>query len=151
MLTLRINKILVTALVALSGCASTTVYYPSDIATSDGINSHPVSRKAIQLYGDSIGGTRIDVTRNSVHYSAEGGNDNSTTTRILADSTASVAKWTIGWGFSYGILNSLFGHASSAYAANVAAKPGAVAPVAKPLPSVGSTIPAQTSARVVAP
>lgn len=141
----------VTLALMATACASTTLYYPPEFGVNTRGDSHPIARKAIQLYGDSIGDTRIDVTRNSVHYAAAGGNDNSTTTRILADSTASVAKWTIGWGFSYGILNSFFGHAASAYSANLAAKPATVAAKPAQLPSVGSTIPAQTSAKVVAP
>jgi hypothetical protein len=108
---------------------------------------HPVSRKAIQLYGDSLGKTVIRVAGNSVEYRADGGNINSIVTAKIFDSATSVARWTIGWGFSYGILNSLFGHAASSYAVHQATTPATVVKPA-PLPSVGSTIPAQTSAVV---
>lgn len=132
----------------LVGCASSTIYFPQqDAVGPDGVSRRPVARKAIQLYGDTYGDTRIRVTRNSVEFRAGGGIDNSTTTNKIFDSATSVARWTIGWGFSYGILNSLFGHAGAAYSANQAAHPATVTKAA-PLPSVGSTIPAQTSAVV---
>jgi hypothetical protein len=94
-----------------------------------------------------VGKTVIKVAGNSVYYSAEGGNINSVVTAQIFDSATSVARWTIGWGFSYGILNSLFGHAASSYAVHQATTPATVVKPA-PLPSVGSTIPAQTSAVV---
>ena len=114
-------------------------------------NVHPVARKAIQLYGDSLGATHIRVTRNEVDYSAAGGNDNSIVTNTLFHEAGSVTKFGIRWGFSFAILKSLFGNAASSYAVNQnasAARAAAVKPAA-PLPSVGATIPAQTAARVV--
>jgi hypothetical protein len=93
----------------------------------------------------------VRITRNGTDFHASGGIDNSVVTDKIFDSATSVARWTIGWGFSYGILNSLFGHAGAAYATHEAALPKTVPANQAPLPSVGSTIPAQTTAHVVAP
>ena len=138
-------RLLALLAIAMSGCSSVTFYYPAETSLTERGEARVVSKKALQLYGDSIGSTQVDITRNGLHYASAGGIDNSTTTGIIARETSSVAKWGIGWGFSFGILKSLFGNAASSYAVNQA-RP--VAAPARPLPSVGSTIPAQTSAVV---
>lgn len=139
----------------LSGCSSTTAYYPPTERIDSKGNSRTVAAKAFQTYGDSLGNTSLEVLPTGIRYAATGGNFNSPTTGIIAGEVGRTTRFGISWGFMYGILNSFFGHAGSAYSANQAASATKAASAAKAsgsaatkLPQVGSTIPAQTTATV---
>ena len=132
----------------MSGCASTTAYFPAETYLDDKGVMRSKAHKAIQLYGDSLGATSFEVTRDRVRYAAAGGIDNSTTTGIIARETGQTVRTGFAWGFGYGMAVKFF---QSVLNPIVTKAPVTAAPAAKPapLPAVGSTIPAQTSATVV--
>lgn len=144
--------------IALSGCASTTAYYPP---YDDKGRTRTIASKAFQTYGDSLGGTVVSVTTNGVKYAAAGGNMNSPTTGIIAGEIGRTTRFgfsALAWygilkaafGLGQGISNNVANTSTTNAATNAAAKSGSSS-ASSTLPTVGSTIPAQTTATVATP
>jgi hypothetical protein len=140
---------------ALASCARTDIYYPSngkDVVVDERGRVSRHHQRAVVLNGsDSLGDTVIDVTSGGVRLSSAGGIDNSTSTRE-GYRTARFGMAAAAWGAA---AAAVAGQAASAYNANQASNAAsnvaaskAAANAVKPLPSVGSTIPAQTQAVV---
>jgi hypothetical protein len=72
-------------LLVLASCARTDFYYPGSgkevIVDERGHVSRPHNRAIVLNGSDSLGGTHIRITSNSLEFSNQGGIDNSTSTR----------------------------------------------------------------------
>jgi hypothetical protein len=140
-----------------TSCARSWVNYPPQIVPG-GIDENGrwrdgkvIAARAAEFNGsDLIGGTVINVTRGGVHIAAEGGVNNS----ISTAEGYRTARYGIGATAIVATTGILAGQAANAYGAHQATQQAnaraAAAAAAKPapLPSVGSTIPAQTQAVV---
>lgn len=156
------------------GCARTDIYYPPGDGKEVVGNGHG---RAVVLNGsDSLGNTRIAVTRGGVTFESAGGIDNSTSTREGYRTVRfgiAAAAWAAG-------ATAVASQAASAYSANqaaaatsnvaasratsaaaaskaattvrlaeiAAAKEAAAAAAARAIPAAGSTIPAVVPAVV---
>ena len=146
------------------GCARTDFYYPSsgkEVIVDERGHVNRAHGRAMVLNGsDSLGGTHVRITSNSLEFSNQGGIDNSTSTR----EGYRTARYGAGAAVTAVLGVAAINAASSAYGANQAqvassnasaAKVGAANAAAKgsasKLPQVGSTIPAQTQATVTVP
>lgn len=105
----------------LSSCARTDLYYPSgggkEVVDARGRVSRPHGRAVVLNGTDSLGGTHIRITANSLEFSNAGGLDNSTSTREGYRTVrygVAAAAWTAGAAV-------VAGQAASAYGANQAA------------------------------
>lgn len=155
-------KILINSLLSLSlvGCASTTAYYPPLTAYDDKGRTRTISSKAFQTYGDSLGATEVTISNTGVRYAAAMGNMNSPTTAIIAGEVGRTTRFgmsALAWygilkaafGLGQGISNNVANTSTTNAATNAAAKTSSSsASASSTLPTVGSTIPAQTTATV---
>jgi hypothetical protein len=140
----------------ICSCARTDIYYPSngkDVVVDERGHVSRHHNRAVVLNGsDALGNTVVEVTHNGVRFASAGGIDNSTSTREGYRTVRfgiAAAAWAAGAVGVAGAANSAYqAQQASQTTSNVAASNAAAAAV-KPLPSVGSTIPAQTQAVVV--
>jgi hypothetical protein len=119
---MRVAQILLAAALVLTlcSCARTDFYYPTDgkeVVDERGRVSRPHGRAIVLNGSDSLGGTHIRITRNSLEFSNQGGIDNSTSTRE--------GYRTVRHGVTAGALAAVgvvgLQEASAAYSANQAA------------------------------
>lgn len=163
-------------------CARTDFYYPGgggkEVVDEHGRVSRPHGRAIVLNGSDSLGGTHIRITSNSLEFSNQGGIDNSTSTR----EGYRTVRHGVGTAATMAVLGIAAGQAASAYSANqaaaatsnaaaskaaaataaskgattvklaeiAAAKEAAAAAAAKAIPAAGSTIPS-TIPSVVTP
>jgi hypothetical protein len=108
-------------LIILSSCARTDFYYPSsgkDVVMDEKGHVHRPHGRALVLNGsDSLGGTHVRITSNSLEFSNQGGIDNSTSTKE-GYRTARYGAGAIALVAGTGIVAS---QAANAYGANQAA------------------------------
>lgn len=132
------------------GCARAWLNYPPSVVIDAKGGQHVVSARAAEFNGsDLIGNTSIEVTHGGVRVAAAGGVNNSISTaegyRTARYAGGAIVTTVLGLG----AINA----AQTAYGANqaqvgVTNAARAAAVKSAPLPSVGSTIPAQTQAIV---
>lgn len=149
---------------AFFSCARSDFFFPPDgksVVTDERGRPRYYAHKAAVLNGvDSLGGTHVLITRNSLEFSNQGGLDASTTTRgwqrtirygAGAATTAVLGVTAINAASSAYGANQAQVAASNASAAKASAANAAAKGASSKLPQVGSQIPAQTQATVTVP